>query len=475
MIRKFFLSVLFLTCLVINAEELPVLRITFPGTNLNNVDYIKGLMILTDIDGSSVTLNASFRTRGATALSYTMKPAFNMKLEDESGEELDYSLLNLRKASTFILDAMAIDRICMRNRVCFDIWNAFSRLPYESDFGSRNGTVGKFVILYMNDEYKGIYCMTDKVNRKLLNLKKPKVEPTGDVTIRGVLYKRGTTDIGNQNDEGYFNDSTVYVARYHDAWELKEPDDYPGLEAWKPLADYYDTPVTTENTLSQFYRENLIDYSLFVMAFSIEDNWGYKNMYFSMVNCQGDENDRKFIVTPWDLDTSLGGAYDGACFNGNYSDWSMNDIAKSAIAPFSVCFSDSETRQAMKDRWLELRKSSLSVDSVASRLNNYCDLFEKSGAWNEYVKYWNSKSAKPCYVENLSNEVSQIIEWYANRFDSMDEYFGIDKSLLPSYHTSGIKYDSGSIYNLQGMKVDVDKLVSGQIYVRNGVKFLYRE
>ena len=180
----------------IYSRELPVLKIYFSGNNLNYEEYIPGSIILEDSDNNSILeLPAKFKTRGATARQYNMKPSFNMKLETAEGEEIDENLLGIRKASSFILDAMAIDRICMRNRVCFDIWNSYSRLPYDTDFDSRNGTLGKFVIVYINDNYKGIYCLTDKINRKLLDLKKPQVSSDGDVTIRGVLYKQGTNDI----------------------------------------------------------------------------------------------------------------------------------------------------------------------------------------------------------------------------------------------------------------------------------------
>ena len=67
---------------------------------------------------------------------------------------------------------MAVDRLRMRNRLNFDIWNAMSGTPYETDNDNRNGTNGFFVELFINGEYHGLYCMTDKVNRKLLGVKK---------------------------------------------------------------------------------------------------------------------------------------------------------------------------------------------------------------------------------------------------------------------------------------------------------------
>lgn len=472
--KKFFLITLTLILAnsFLKAEEasLPVLKVSF-SDKLNYDEYVQGEMILTDTDGEEIRLPAKFKTRGATALQYSMKPSFNMKLEGEDGEEIDTNLLNLRKASSFILDAMAIDRICMRNRVCFDLWNEYSRLPYDTDFDGRNGTVGKFVIVYMNDVYKGIYCLTDKINRKLLDLKKPKVEDNGDVTIRGVLYKSGTTDISNQNTTGFFNDYMVYVAAYHDAWELKEPEDYPGIPAWQPLINFYEDR-TTGFVKENFYQENLIDYSLLIGALCITDNWGNKNKYFSMRNYEGNAEARKFIVTPWDLDTSLGGHYNGDYYDGSYSQWTMSQISNTAVLPFSVCFADKDWKNQMKERWIELSKTTFSVENVASIMYGYCDLFEKSGAWEEYVEYWNNQSSRPKYVENLRGEIDLIVEWYRKRVSEINEYFGVDEAGVEGITDSfDIEYP---IYSLQGLKVDKSKLQPGNIYIRNGKKFIYR-
>lgn len=126
------------------SDALPQLRVSAPSSSLTR-NYQIGKMRLTQPDGSYIELDAKFKLRGATASKYTMKPSFNMKLIDKDGEDVDTMLCQLRTASSWVLDAMAIDRIGMRNRVAFDMWNEFSKLPYETKFESRNGTVGHFV------------------------------------------------------------------------------------------------------------------------------------------------------------------------------------------------------------------------------------------------------------------------------------------------------------------------------------------
>lgn len=96
------------------------------------------------------------------------KKSLAVRLVDGRGDDLDANVLGIREENSWILDAMAIDRIRMRNRICFDIWNSMSSTPYDTGYDNRNGTDGVFVELFLNGEYWGLYCLSDKVDRKLL-------------------------------------------------------------------------------------------------------------------------------------------------------------------------------------------------------------------------------------------------------------------------------------------------------------------
>lgn len=156
---------------------------------------------------------------------------------DGQGEELNANLFGLRRDKIWVLDAMAVDRIRMRNRVNFDVWNAMSRVPYDTELDRRNGTVGLFVELFINGEYHGLYCFTDKVNRKLLDLKKPRVDDKGQPIIRGVLYK-GREWSSATRLRGYETDTTWQ--KKWNGWELAYPEDYPCEEAYLPLVRFID-------------------------------------------------------------------------------------------------------------------------------------------------------------------------------------------------------------------------------------------
>lgn len=454
---------------ILQAQDLPVLKITINSPISES--YSEGLMSLTDTDNTSVEMKAKFKTRGATALSYPMKPSLNMKLFNEDfSVEQDSLLLGIRSISTWILDAMAIDRICMRNRVCFDIWNEMSRLPYETSFNSRNGTEGKYIELYINENYYGIYCLTDRINRKLLNLKKTEVTDS-TTTIRGVLYKHGTTDTGNQENPGFFNDYSVFIANWHDAWELSEPEDYACQEAWAPLVESYKNYQSYDFIKSKFYIDNLAGYQLLIMALGISDNWGNKNNYFSIRNIQKiNEDNSRIIITPWDMDTSLGGDYKGSYYGGNLSnDWPVISAVTNNIQPFTTCNIQAEYKLLLHNKWVEFRSGALSVDNISQKLKEYRDLLINSGAWQRQWYYYENKSAKPCIVENLTDEINYIIDWYQKRYQEMDDYFNIAAGI-----ENRDKVISNNIYyDLQGRKIDNKNLQRG-IYINKGKKVIIK-
>lgn len=408
-------------------DAMPVLRVNFNKKEMPK-EYILGTMQLTDVDGSVVEMNARFKMRGATAQQYSMKPSFNMKLRDENDAEKDTTLLGLRSMSSWILDAMAIDRINMRNRVCFDVWNEFAPLPYKTNFDGRNGTAGRFVEVYINNTYKGIYCMTDRINRKLLDLKKPEVAEDGGVTIRGVMYKHGTNTIHNQNSVCYSDDSTAHVIEYHDAWELMEPEDYAGAAAWAPLHTMYANRNNMEWIRDHFYLQQLADYQVFILALCIEDNWGNKNSIISARNVTTDGNKHRFVYTPWDLDTSLGGAYNGNFYDGNYTPTTPADLMKASTmpVPFYALNQTRDFRDSLRLSWDRGRRGALSLKSLRRKMYAYRNLFIKSGAWQRSCDYWAKQKYKPCYVEDLNKEVDLILDWYKNRIIAMDNYFGLE-------------------------------------------------
>lgn len=337
---------------------------------------------------------------------------------------------------------MATDRIRMRNRVLFDIWNEMDKTPYSTDFANRNGTKGQYVELFINEQYHGLYCMTDKIDRKLLNLKKAKVASDQSVTVRGLLYK-GDSWTDATLLTGY-NDSTPMDSDVWEGWELQYPDDYPSDKTWVPLTQLIDFCISDGDNLNAhaedfFYMDNVVNYCILLVAHNIIDN-SFKNTFLSTPNI---ENGHRYLFTPWDLDCSLGNLYDGT-HNDVYTDmdaffkWGFfHNLWKHDVAHFN---------SLLLQRWNELAATILSADSLNRRLDRYAALFEESGAWQREKAKWNNNPVPL----NLQEELQYVKDWYAENLSAL--HHAINQ--LTGISSPQAEEKEPALYLLNGQRTD---------------------
>lgn len=213
-------------------------------------------------------------------------------------------------------------------------------------------------------------------------------------------------------------------------------------------------------------------------ALSIADNWGNKNHYMSIRNIQKDIDDpdpteaarRKFVVSPWDLDTSLGGNYNGSNYDGNYLDWPVEAAERNGgFFPYSLCQGQPAYMERLKQRWIELRQGPLSEQAINDRLEAYCRLFVESGAWQRMTDAFDARAEQPCYVHSLETEISLIEKWYAERCAQMDNYLGT--ASVASTTMDALRTDTG-YYDLLGVRHE--KPLAPGLYIHAGRKVVVR-
>lgn len=459
----------------LNEHSLPLVNLTVDISSVNSDDYVQAEIEITDYqrrtDPSTETVHyqCNLKYRGYTSLRYDKK-SFAVKLFDEAGEDLDANLFGIREENSWILDAMAIDRMRMRNRVCFDVWNDMSQTPYETKFGNRNGTKGVFVEVFINGQYHGLYCMTDKIDRKLLGLKKAKVGDGGEVTVRGLLYK------GNTWGDGIFLTSYTEAETDSDtwnAWELQYPDDYPSIATWQPLMDLIDfcSSKTSGKAFKAsyndyFYADNLADYVVLTLAFNVGDIL-YRNTFLSVVDItQG----HRYMISPWDMDTSLGGKW-----NGNYNDELSSFNQYTYKAPFNRLMKKNMDGfvDKLTERWVEKHATLFTSDSLFQRLDHYADMFEASGAWEREREKWNENPVP--LKADLGEELEYAKGWYEKNFDNLCRQLGTP-AVAGGIATISVSAPPSGIYTLDGRRIhasDTQQLPKG-IYIVRGRKVVVR-
>lgn len=361
------------------------------------------------------------KIRGQHSSDFGKKP-YAVEIRNEiTGEEENVNLFNIREDGDWVLDAMYVDPARMRNRALTDIWNSISDLPYEKNNEYQaNGSSGVHVELFIRNEYKGLYCFTDKIDRKKLNLKKTEDNGDGTQTIRGIVYRgRYSSEATTLYD---YDDSEPTDSLMWNSWEQEYPSE-PALANWGLLKEFIsvvgdgDHSGSSKRLKNEFnewlYMDNCVDFFIFLNAFYLIENTN-KNYYLSFQNLK---KGHRALFTLWDMDASLGRNGSGEEKFDETSRYGFNSSMKKRICLFNRLMSDNTLHftNRIRSRWDVLKQDQLSVENISKRLNKYAKLLLHSGAMAREQEKW-AKSAAP----DLQAEVDRMIEWYKWNFNKMD-------------------------------------------------------
>lgn len=433
---------------------------TLPIVSLDHGEVVSdsfqpGSMKLIHGDGTAEEYHTLLRYRGASSLIYDKKN-YAVKLTDANGEDMDASLLEMRSDNSWILDAMAADMARMRNRVSTDLWLALSTRPYYANLEPSmvNGTHGEFVEVTVNGAYWGIYCLTEKVDRKQLKAKKYQGS-----TVRGVLYKAIAHDSLREITEVPKESSATWQG-----WEAQYPDPSKGEPStWEPLyslAELLSQPEGSkevEQTLET--RVDLpvwIDYCLLMDLMHATDN-GMKNMfvYFRDITA----SDVRACICPWDMDATWGRTWrrikEGPETNCN--------ISNGVNFHMYTTLPDGFYRQCQ--RWAELRDAGMTAEYILAIFDRYFDLFERSGAAGRETERWNGIND---VTIDFETEKDYIHDWVPRRIVYLDTDYGYHKT-QGFQDINSENHEPEATYGIDGRKTSNS---TRGIVIKNGRKIL---
>ncbi len=401
-----------------------------------------------DTPGADTLYRARLKHRGATA-SGKPKKAYAVKIIDDLGESKDVSFLGLRSDNNWILDAAYVDRSRMRNRVSTDLWNDFASPSFikADEPKSLNGTRGGFVEVLLNGAYNGLYCMTEKIDRKQLQIRKFKTETNGDITLRGLLYKSNQWSysvlMGHSAGSKYYpmnspTDFSNYSATW-DNWEMKYPDLEDGEPIdWAPLWNAINLVASANDRTFQtdvdkyFDLPVLLDYYLLLDLTLATDNHG-KNLYWYCYNKQLGTPDSKgntavkLSLVPWDFDGCWGRRWDGSS-NYNRADQDLTTMLWNLENGELTLYKRLREldykgwNDSLALRYATLRQGAFHADSLKARFHAYFDQFDVSGAGDREDTRWVKNDATTL---DFAAERIFLDNWIDKRLTYLDEQYDI--------------------------------------------------
>lgn len=429
--------------LLVRAESLP--RVDLYFNTLSSDTFSMGTFRLVQ-DSDTIALPIQVRHRGNSALVYD-KPSYAIKTFDTLGVKLDTALLGMRSDNYWILDAMAVDKARMRNRVAMDLWLEFSRKPWYQSLEPKciNGYRGKMVAVYVNDTAQGIYCLMERVDRKQLKLKKYS-EKKG---VQGLLYK---SSLNYRTVIYYLWNTPADTLTTWDGWEQKYPDAEDGEPiSWQPLYHHiYRLTRTYGSAFADTARTHLdmpvyIDYILFCQLLAARDNYS-KNINLSFYN----STDERALYTPWDLDHSWGRQYNSTeeatdavvNFDGNY-------LFKRMKSYYHI-------EDTLAARYAQLRENYFTIDHIDSLFAPYFELYATTGMDTIEANIWSGHND----IEfDIPSEQQYIHDWVVERLNYLDSVYQYTPPMPPI-----VTQSQQATPALQVTKI----LRDGHLYIRRG-------
>lgn len=194
-------------------------------------------------------------------------------------------------------------------------------------------------------------------------------------------------------------------------------------------------------------------------AINIIDN-NVKNTHFICPDINVNET---YLITPWDLDCSLGGLYEGS----HYEEYTkISELTSNYIYYQLYVYNVDNFRESMKERWQELSLGIMSPNSFNSRLDAYAKIFKESGAWQREYDKWNNNPV-PLY---LDEELEYVKKWYVNNIAALNKVLGVIADDIPYVFQDTDSYNI-RMYNIDGKRI-MSNPTGRRIYIENGRKII---
>jgi len=287
--------------------------------------------------GSTNRFKGGVRIHGGVSQGYAKK-SYGLTLDSP------FSMAGLHPGAHWVLNAAYIDRSLMRHKLAYDLFMSLGATNQP-----RHASSSRFVEVYLNRKYNGVYLLMERVDWRLL-----KLHPfNSNDTTHACIYKA-------------VDHSANFAQAGHPGYEQREPDPLQS-PYWGPL-DRFDRFVSStsddaffnpENGIAvRLDLENAIDFHLLVLLTYNLD--GIDKNFIIARDWKAADAIPKFFFVPWDYDGTFGRNWDSSAVPA--TGWLSNHL-------FDRLLSRPDYGRKFAARWKQLRAGPFSATAIRSRID----------------------------------------------------------------------------------------------------------
>lgn len=413
---------LFLNATLVS-QSLPKIYIDTQGGVIVDDPKISAKMQVVDNGSINYDGYIGIELRGNSSQFFFPKKSYGVETQDSLGNDIKVSLLGFPSEADWVLYATYTDKTTIRNNLIYYLSNRMGH------YASRT----KYVEVYLNGEYNGLYVLMEKIKRDKFRVNIAKLDPdeiSGNNLTGGYLIR---IDRPNGEANGWYSaykfSSNATTYPYYE-YQYPKADNIAAEQKTYIQTYLYDFETKMKsNTFNdeQTGYPSLIDMNSFADYYILNELANNVDGYRLSTYLYKDINtvsNRLFAGPVWDYDIALSNANyaDGASLSG----FQFNRDQTWDGLPFPFWWpkiaNDVKMQNHIKTRWEKFKTQFLHPDSVSQWVYN--NLPPQSAIDSNYVKWpiigeWVWPNAK--VFQTFSAEVGYMLAWYNGRYLWLDE------------------------------------------------------
>ena len=331
------------------------------------------MRLIDNYEGLARVREGTVRLRGNTALRKAKKSYYHLEFCEPHG------IAGFAPSRHLFLTSTYQDPTLMHNSLAYDLFRSFARTGQP-----RYTPHVCLVEVVVNNNYQGVYEMTERVDAELREY----ADPYWDVDHPAVLYK----SMGSR---------ASFCRPSHREYVQKVPN-WKNGEFWGPYTEFASFIAYADESRFAAEAENLIDVNNiidFEILLNVTANWEGRdyNLYIARRAGHG----QKFFLVPWDYDVTF---------------HVPTGILKNClIERLHDDLPGYEDR--LRARWQELRTGPLATSAMLHRIDNL-DAVLATGPADRNFQRWRLPSGK-----THAQHVDTLRTWVTARLALLDNYF----------------------------------------------------
>ena len=433
-------------------NKVPTIYISTKGNTIVNEPKVQSIIQIQLGDTIVFRSNIGIEYRGSTSFRLFDQKSYGFELRDALDNDTDSAIMDFPKQSDFILYAPANDKSLIRNTLIYDLSNQIGMYATRT----------KYVQLYIDGSYLGLYVLMEKMKRDKARVNITKMSATdndGSQVTGGYIFKidksAGDNALVGWEADAIYTEALSFRSSYDPNGNKIAYTPYgpkKGAETYY-MYEYtkYDAITTSqkkyiqtyinefENTLlSQNFDNTTTGYSKYIdvnsfIDFLILNEFAYNPDGYRLSTYMNKDRSGKLKMGPiWDFNLGFGNDdriafVNGATWMFNFNNfyptdaWLINFWWKKLL-------SDPNFTSKLKARWTELRTSKLSLNNINTTIDNHLAILNANNSISKHFERWKILGVKLPYNNFVGKthqeELDFLRSWISKRLIWMDSEIG---------------------------------------------------